>query len=118
MGDLILHLYGNDYSPVKYSLTSDFREIISNDYSPRLMWGQMWKKKNGFLTNQEVFEFTEWTGKVYGYYVTGRGQLVFSERFDDDDAPYKVSRKGDRIDIIIGLNLITGEENDRAGNND
>lgn len=103
-GDLILRLFRNNYHPRPGSAITTFKEVEGGGYAPRVMWGVLWDEKATHFENVETFEFEDKAGRVYGYYVTGRGQLIFAERFDD--APYEVQVKGDKIEVKIKMELI------------
>jgi len=104
-GDLIVHLYSNNYIPKSDSHLASFDEVEGGDYASKIMWGVLWDEKATHFENVEIFEFGDVIKEfnVYGYYVTGRGQWVFAERFDD--GPYKIRVKGDKVEVKIRMEL-------------
>ena len=104
-GDLVLHLYINNYIPNENSALKSFDEVNGAGYAPKIMWGVMWDEKTTYFENTEIFEFGDVIKKfsVYGYYATGRGQLIFAERFDD--GPYKIQIKGDKVEVKVRMEI-------------
>ena len=89
-------------APKKSSTTDNFQEMKGGGYAPRTMWGIIWNKKKSYFENIEIFEFEDGVGIVCGYYVTGRGQLIFAERFSE---PYEIKYSGDKIEIKFRIRL-------------
>lgn len=81
---LLLHLYKNDFTPVKASIIGDFVEADYAAYSPRSLFRDQWQSA-GLLGGiaQSVYgtEYQFWLASafsqtVYGYYVTDAADTV------------------------------------------
>lgn len=102
-GNMTLHLYTNNYTPVKATTELSVTEASGNGYATKALTGGAWTQSGSAPTQaayaQQTFTFTGPLGNVYGYYVTrdSDSKLQFAERFSD--GPYNVVNNGDQIKV-------------------
>lgn len=107
--DLVIHLYGNDQTPVETDLIGDYTEISGGGYAAVNLTAGSWVVTSGTPTSadypQITWTFTGAVGNVYGYYVTRQtgGELMWAERFTN--GPFNIQNNGDVIRVTPRLTL-------------
>jgi len=114
-GNVHIHLYKNDYTPVEGSVLGDFTELVDatdQNYALKPLTAASWSPSS---SNPTVMEYTQqtWTFlgipdnfiPVYGYFVTADNDttLLWAERFTD--APYNIPETGGSVSITPKLEL-------------
>ena len=102
--DLVLKLYENDVTPTPGDTAARYTEPWQ--YTPHLLGGLDWAIDDARAdAPPQVFEFTDFRGLVYGYFVVAEttGDLMWAERFTD--GPYRIQNKGDKITVTPNLSL-------------
>jgi hypothetical protein len=105
-GNLKLHLFKNNYTPVETSTYSSFTESTATGYSAKTLTGATWSisTDGGGTTTAtypaQTFTYTA-TETIYGYYVTDNGNTtcLFAERFSD--GPYVIPSGGGSVTITL-----------------
>ena len=99
--DLVIKLYGNNYTPIEGDLVGNYTEISGGGYSSVTFTPANWAIVSGDPTvatyPRITWTFTGPAGNVYGYYIvraTG-GELMWAERFSN--GPYNMQNPGDEI---------------------
>lgn len=99
---LTLRLFVSDREPQPGYSLQHYREAQGHGYAPIPLSGQDWTV-SAEPPFSAAFGRQSWTfdgplGSVFGWFLTGPGgELLGAERFPD--GPYKVQRKGDRIEV-------------------
>jgi len=88
-GDVVLHLYNNDYTPLEGSTVGDFAENSEGEYSAKTLAAGSWTISGDPTTatynTEQEFAVTSGGISAYGYFVTDSGGtiLLWAERFVD-----------------------------------
>lgn len=108
-GDLKLHLYSNNYTPVEGSLLANFTECNAAGYAAITLTGASWTVATTTGTTeatyaQQTFTFTA-AQTVYGYYITDSGStiLVWAELFTG--APFNIPSGGGSVKVTPRIQL-------------
>lgn len=106
-GDVKLHLYTNDYTPVEGSVVGSFTEANAAGYGAITLAGSSWTiaTVTGTTTAsyaQQTFTFTA-ASTDYGYYITNNGatQVLWAERFSD--APHTIPSGGGTEKVTVNI---------------
>jgi hypothetical protein len=86
---LLLHLYSNDRIPSKTDVVTNYTDVVSAGYAPKLLTPSDWVIAVDALSGdyvatfpEQVFSFDDLL-QVYGYYITDHNSanLILAERF-------------------------------------
>ena len=114
-GNVHIHLYKNDYTPIESSVLGDFTELVDatdQNYALLPLTAASW---NSTPSNPTAVDYTQqtWTFlgtpetaiSVYGYFVTADNDttLLWAERFTD--APYNIPGTGGSVSVTPILEL-------------
>ena len=115
-GNVHIHLYKNDYTPVEGSVLGDFTELIDatdQNYALVELIAATWGTPSGSDPTTIAYAQQTWTFlgtpataiSVYGYFVTADDNttLLWAERFTD--APYNIPDTGGSVSITPQLQL-------------
>lgn len=99
-----VRLFVNDVEPLKTGdLAARYEEAKGQGYAP-IKLPDRWRLIEAddgavmFETAEVTFEFTGPLGRVYGvFYTDDLGDFVAARRFEGEDAPFRISHRGDRI---------------------
>lgn len=108
-GDVKLHLYKNDYTPVEGSALANFTECTAAGYAVKTLTGANWTIATASGISEasyaeQTFNFTA-TEVVYGYYITDSGttKVLYAERFTS--APFNIPSGGGSVKVTPKLQL-------------
>lgn len=112
--NLKLRLFENNKVPADADVTADYTPASFIGYAEANIVSASWTITAGdpCLAVQPALVFTSTAGGqnkfVYGYYVVkATGELMWAERFDDNDptAPYHIVNNGDTITVPLRFTL-------------
>jgi len=108
-GDVKLHLYANNYTPVEGSLLANFTACSAAGYAVKTLAGASWTVTTTTGTTEAVyaeqtFTFTA-SQVVYGYYVTDSAatSLLWAELFTG--APFNIPSGGGSVKCTPRIQL-------------
>lgn len=100
-GDVKLHLYANNYTPVEGSAIANFTECTAAGYAAKTLAGASWSIATTSGTSEasyaeQTFTFTA-AQTVYGYFVTNSAGtvLLWAELFTG--APFNIPSGGGSV---------------------
>ena len=106
-GDVKLHLYTNDYTPVEGFVIGSFTECTATGYGAITLTGSSWTIATATGTTtasyaQQTFTLTS-ASTDYGYYITNNGatQVLWAERFSD--APHTIPSGGGTEKVTVNI---------------
>jgi hypothetical protein len=110
-GDVKLHLFQNDYTPVEGSTVANLTEATWTGYAIKTLTGASWTVTNADPSEASyaIQTFTSSAGSQnqanYGYYITDSANsiLLWAERFTD--GPYTIVNNGDTISVTPKITL-------------
>lgn len=102
-GDVRIHLYSNNYTPVEGSTVANFTECSAAGYAAITLAGASWSIATTTGTSeasyaQQTFTFTA-TQVVYGYYVTNSANTIvlWAELFTG--GPFNIPSGGGSVKV-------------------
>lgn len=107
--NLVLRLFGNNFTPGENDNTASLTEISGGGYASKTLVGASWSVANGnnaiatYATQSFVFTGPTTPNAVYGYYITTSNRLMLVERFAD--GPYPINNNNDSISVTPKLEL-------------
>jgi hypothetical protein len=108
-GDVKLHLYTNNYTPVEGSLLANFTECVATGYAVKTLTGASWTVATAAGTTEASYAEQTFTltasATVYGYYVTdsaGTG-LLWAELFSG--GPFSIPSGGGDVRVTPKIQL-------------
>jgi len=108
-GDVRLHLYSNNYTPVEGSAVGNFTEASASGYAAKSLTGSSWTITTTTGTTEAVYAEQTFTFTaaqvVYGYYVTDAANtgLLWAELFTG--APFNIPSGGGSIKVTPRIQL-------------
>jgi len=106
--NLVLRLFGNDYTPTGATVAGDLTEMGGGGYASIELDGASWTVSGTDPTliayPQQTFTFTGDPGEpAYGYYLTRLTSLdlIVAERFSD--GPYNPTVNGDMVKVTARI---------------
>jgi hypothetical protein len=108
-GDVRLHLYANNYTPVEGSVIGSFTECTASGYASKLLTGASWTITTVTGTTEAVYAEQTFTftaaQTVYGYYVTDSGSTIclWAEIFTG--APFNIPSGGGSVKCTPRIQL-------------
>lgn len=108
-GDVRIHLYSNNYTPVEGSTVANFTECSAAGYASQLLTGASWSIATSSGTSEaayaeRTFTFTA-TQVVYGYYVTNSANTIvlWAELFTG--GPFNIPAGGGSVKVTPKIQL-------------
>lgn len=108
-GDVKLHLFSNNYTPVEGSALANFTECNASGYAAKTLSGASWTVATNAGTTEasyaeQTFTFTA-AQTVYGYYVTDSGstKVLWAELFTG--APFNIPAGGGSVKVTPKIQL-------------
>lgn len=108
-GDVRIHLYANNYTPVEGSIVGNFTECSAAGYAAITLTGASWSIATATGTSeaayaQQTFTFTA-TQVVYGYYVTNSANTIvlWAELFTG--GPFNIPAGGGSVKVTPKIQL-------------
>ena len=110
-GDVKLHLFQNNYTPIETSTVASFTESTWTGYAIKTLTGASWTCTNADPSEASygIQTFTSTAGSQnqanYGYYITDSANaiLLWAELFTD--GPYTIVNNGDTISVTPKITL-------------
>jgi hypothetical protein len=102
-GDVVLHLFRNNYTPIESSLVAAFTECTGAGYAAKTLTGSSWSIATaaGVSTAsyaEQTFTFTA-TDVVYGYYVTNAAGTIVLWAELLSGSPFNIPSGGGSVKI-------------------
>lgn len=108
-GNVVLHLYSNNYTPVEGSTVASFTECTASGYAAKTLTGSSWSITT--TSNVTTASYAEQTFTfsaaqvVYGYYVTDAANAIvlWAELFSG--SPFNIPSGGGSVKVTPKITL-------------